>query len=128
MKYHPIEYAKAFAQALSEKKKTADALVKNFSRLIAKNGDIHGKEKILAATERFLRPVTDTKSVTITTAREIPGIRFHFQHLIRAHDIVRETVDPSLIGGVKVIINDAQQFDGSLKWKIDKLFSDTHNS
>jgi F0F1-type ATP synthase delta subunit len=43
-------------------------------------------------------------------------------HLMGPHDAAAQEIDPSLIAGVKVIINDEREFDGSLKTKLDRLF------
>lgn len=122
MKHSPLEYAKAFRAALAGHPREGEKFVKNFVKLILKNGDAHQGPKILAATERLLRTVTGTKSVTLVTARASRSLRTAFHRLIHSHDIVRETIDPSLIAGAKVLINDELQFDGSLKRKIEKLF------
>ena len=123
MKYQPIHYAKAFCAAVAEHPHSGEKLVKNFARLIAKNGDEHGGAKILAATEKLLHATTGTKEVTFVTARPLASLRTKFHHLIHAHDTVDESVDASLIGGVKVLVNDELQFDGSLRRKLDKLFA-----
>ena len=42
---------------------------------------------------------------------------------VRVHDIVHEKIDPTLVAGIKVTINDEMQFDGTMKAKLDKLFT-----
>ncbi len=137
MKYQPIHYAKAFCAAVAEHPHSVEKLVKNFARLIAKNGDEHGAPKILAATGKLLHATTGTKEVTFVTARPLTPerndggqarpspkpLRTAFHHLIHPHDTVREVVDPSLVGGVKIIVNDEEQYDGTLAGKINKLFN-----
>jgi F0F1-type ATP synthase delta subunit len=44
------------------------------------------------------------------------------KHLVGPHDVVEEEIDPSLVAGMKVVVNDERVFDGSLKAKLDKLF------
>jgi F0F1-type ATP synthase delta subunit len=146
MKYQPIQYARAFAQALrahadtadatrmnaerahlrqsaSHRRTSADELAKRFAQLIAKNGDTHHAPKIVAATEKLLHAAAGTKKVTLVAARPSEKIRSAFRHIIGAKDTVEEKVDPSLVAGVKVLINDEVQFDASLKRKLDKLFN-----
>ncbi|MBI2888905.1 MAG: F0F1 ATP synthase subunit delta [Candidatus Liptonbacteria bacterium] len=132
MKYPPAYYAKAFCAAVADPVKARsahgarhiDELVKNFARCIEKNGDEHNAPKILAATEKLLHATTGTKEVTFVTARPSPKpLRGAFHHLIHPHDTVHEVCDPSLVGGVKVVINDEEQYDGTLRGKIEKLFS-----
>lgn len=124
MKYSPLHYAKAFAKAVAAHPHEKEKLVKNFVKLIERNGDTRQGVKILAATEKLLRPVTGAKSITFVTARPSPEpLKKSFHKLLRTHDVVRESIDPSLIGGVKILVNEEEQFDGSLRRKLDKLFA-----
>ena len=140
MKHKPEHYAKAFAHAIAAPLNPAkaghgashphitgkhvDELVKNLAKLIEKNGDAAHAAKILAATEKLLRPVTGAKSIMFITARpQAHPLKKAFRALLHAHDVVREVTDSSLIGGVKIVVNEEEQFDGSLKRKIDKLFN-----
>ena len=128
MKYPALHYAKAFAKAFEAHPHDKEKLVKNFVKLIEKNGDTHQGSKILAATEQLLRPITGARSITFITARPpSEALKKSLHRLVRSHDVVRENVDPSLMGGVKILINEEEQFDGSLLLKINKLFSETHN-
>ncbi|MBI2623578.1 MAG: F0F1 ATP synthase subunit delta [Candidatus Liptonbacteria bacterium] len=126
MKYTPLHYAKAFAAALAEHPKSGEKFAANFARLIERNGDARHAPKILAATEKLVRAASGAKKVTLVTARPPEqSLRTAFRKLIGAHDTVEEKVDPSLIGGVKIVVNEEEQFDGSLKRKMDKLFDYT---
>jgi F0F1-type ATP synthase delta subunit len=131
MKYHPTHYATAFARAYArtaelhgrDAEKRGNELVKKFARVIEKNGDLRHFPKIITAIERGLHAGAGTKKITFVTARPSERIRAAFRHLIGTKDTVEEKVDPSIVGGVKVLVNDEIQFDGTLKRKIDKLFA-----
>lgn len=125
MKYTPLHYAKAFRAAVAAHPHDKEKLVKNFAKLIANNGDAAHASKILAATEKLLCTVTGARSITFVTARPSsePLMKI-FHKVLKAPDIVRETVDPTLIGGVKILIDDELQFDASLRRKLGNLFGD----
>ena len=38
-----------------------------------------------------------------------------------AHRVVKEKIDPELIAGIKIIINDSKQFDASMQSKLQKI-------
>ena len=41
---------------------------------------------------------------------------------LKADDVVERTIDPALIAGIRIVLNDEMQFDGSLRGKLDKVF------
>lgn len=136
MKYTPSQYAKAFARTLSEieKKTQLDAegrereeekLVKNFVSVIEKHGDASAARKILEATIKAARAVKGGRMITFITARQYKSsLHDKFRKILRSRDTIQEKIDPSLVGGVKILVDDYMQFDGSLKRKMDKIFTD----
>ncbi|MBI4086274.1 MAG: F0F1 ATP synthase subunit delta [Candidatus Liptonbacteria bacterium] len=125
MKYPSKLYAQAFGElAAGDLNKTEETrLVKNFFEVIEKNNDTHQLKKIFEETEKILRVKTGRRSVTIETAREVANLKTKFGHFLIKTDVVEEKINPELLAGVKITVNDETQFDGSLKRKIDKLFS-----
>lgn len=124
MKYSPKLYARAFGElaagALSDNKETI--LARNFLAAVRKNGDVHQLKKIYGETEKFLRLKDGRRKITIETAREIAGLKIKLKHFFAQLDIVEEKINPELLAGVKITVNDETEFDGTLKRKIDKLF------
>jgi F0F1-type ATP synthase delta subunit len=124
MKYPARIYAQALAEAMAMAHgKTADEIRKNFMELLRRSGDEAHLAKILEEAERFLREKDGTKKFSVQVARlqKIPA-RELIKHLIGPNDRVEEETDPSLISGMKVVVNDEMVFDGSLRAKLDKLF------
>ena len=124
MKHSPKMYARAFGElAAGHLSNTKEAeLVKNFLGVIEKNNDAHQLKKIFAEAEKFLRMKTGLRSVTIETARKIGNLKKTFGHFLLQTDIVEEKINPELIAGIKLTVNDENQFDGSLSRKMKKLF------
>ena len=125
MKYSPKLYAQAFSElAAGSLTKTEETqLVKNFLEVIKKNNDIHQLKKIFGDTEKLLRMKSGRRKITIESARKINHIDVGLKNFLKPGDIVEEKTDSELIAGMKIIVNDETQFDGSLKRKIDKLFT-----
>jgi F0F1-type ATP synthase delta subunit len=42
--------------------------------------------------------------------------------MVKKDDVVVERIDPALVAGMKMTVNDEEQFDGSLQRKLASLF------
>jgi len=125
MKYPAHFYAKALAGVIAEAKgKREDEIVKRFVALVRKNGDEMHLRKIVEEAARFVRGKSGVRKVMIEVARA-PGDaqRKMLQRLMKPGDVVQEKINPELVAGVKIIVNDEMQFDGSLKGKLDTIFN-----
>lgn len=131
MKYPAHVYAKALIEVLddvSAEKKTAGArdeekLAKNFLELVKRNGDEMHLRKILEEASRFARGRNGFRKVIIDSARAFtPAQRKEVAHVLKKDDVITERIDPSLIAGMRITVNDELQFDGSLKRKLDTAF------
>ena len=125
MKYSAYFYAKAFAELASRKLTHAEEakFVKNFLAVIAKNNDSHELKKILGATEKMVREKTGTRKIILESARDIKKTpREILGKFLRASDVTEIKINPDLVAGIRLTVNDNEQFDGSLKRKLEKLF------
>lgn len=126
MKYSPSLYARAFAEVAVKPLSAAEEkrAIENFLAFIRKNGDWGAIGKILATTEKILREKTGRRKFVFETARPLGKLLERLRkELTKSHDVVEEKLNPSLIAGVKITMNDEIEFDGSLQHKLDKLFS-----
>ena len=122
MKYPAHIYAKALAEAIASGRHH-DEIKKNFIQLLRKSGDEVHLQKILEEAERFLREKDGTKKIVVHLARpQKAPVRDLVKHLVGPHDAVEEDIDPSLIAGMKVTVNDERSFDGSLASKLERMF------
>jgi F0F1-type ATP synthase delta subunit len=123
MKYSIHDYAKALDQALADPKASQQALVENFIALVYRNGDEARLKKILEEAGRLVRRKADIREVYIASARPLGKAQEKtLGRFVRAGDIVNYMIDPSLVAGVKITMDDEVQFDGTLKAKLEKLF------
>ncbi len=125
MKYPPQIYARAFGGAISDSSagKKANVLVKSFLDLIKKNNDQHLLKKIYEQAEKMVREKAGKRKVVIETARPIKNPNSMVKKISQKGDIVEEKINSDLIAGMKIILNDEMQFDGSMQKKIKRLFS-----
>lgn len=126
MKYPAHIYAKALVGVLDDQKTSGMAhdaeIAQNFLALVKKNGDESHLEKILEEAARFARGKSGVQKITITSARALSPLQEKtMEQLIKPGDIVNRQIDPGLIAGIRITINDEMQFDGSLKKKLNTV-------
>jgi F0F1-type ATP synthase delta subunit len=123
MKYPAHIYAKALVEVLGDPKIKDDGLIaRNFLGLVERSGDMGHLRKILEEASRFARGKSGVRKITIESARALhPSQRDTMKHFMKAGDMVEERIDPDLVAGIKITLNDELQFDGSLKNKLNKV-------
>ncbi|MBX4200681.1 F0F1 ATP synthase subunit delta [Candidatus Parcubacteria bacterium] len=114
-------YAKALADSLSAKRTDEKKIAKNFLQLVQKNGDMKKIHKILALAQEFLLKHTGNKKIVLETARKTDT-----SHIIKTFakkgDIVEEKINPAMIAGVKITVDNHKQLDFSLIKKLENIF------
>ena len=125
MKYSPKLYAKALSELAAAPlvKNEETELVKNFLKIVKKNNDAHQTKKIFEETEKLLRMKSGRRKIAIESARKINYISAGLKSFLKAGDIIEERINPELIAGIKITVNDETQFDGTLARKLKKLFN-----
>jgi F0F1-type ATP synthase delta subunit len=123
MRYAAHYYAKALVQALDVPGAKQDAIAKNFLELVRRNGDETRLKKILEEASRLSRGRGGAREVMIESARPLTKTQEKsLEPLMKSGDVIQRKVNPDLVAGVKLTVNDEMQFDGSMKAKLDKLF------
>jgi len=126
MKYPTHSYAQALAEVIRDPKAKAHEaeIVKNFLALLHKNGDESHARKIVEEAARLARRYGGGRKVTVESARRLTPAQKKLVHgFLKKDDTVEERIDPDLIAGIRIILNDEMQFDGSLRGKVDKIFN-----
>jgi F0F1-type ATP synthase delta subunit len=81
-------------------------------------------KKIYEQAEKIIREKTGKRKLVVEVARKAKGLDAAVRKIAKKSDIVEEKINPDLIAGIKITINDEMQFDGSMSRKIKKLFSE----
>ena len=126
MKYTTHNYAQALASVAGDPKAKANeaAIIKNFFALLRKNGDESHARQIIEEAARLMRGRGGVRKVTVESARALNAAQKKLvAGFLKKGDVTEERIDSTLIAGVRLIVNDEEQFDGSLRGKIDNVFN-----
>ena len=122
-------YAKALADIASPKPKgeggsgSTDKKVKNFLALVKKNGLERKLKEIVEMAENIILAKKGNNKITLLTARKITASQKKLlQNVAKDGDRITEKINPEIIAGVKIIINDSKQFDASMQKKLQNIF------
>jgi len=123
MKTNKIKlYAKALAEIISKKGIDDKKVVNNFVKLLVKTGQIAKAKEILDLVEGLILAKHGKNKITFETARKVTASQKKMlENFVKKGDVVKEKINPGLIAGVKIIINDSQQFDTSMQSKLRNI-------
>lgn len=125
MKCSPQQYARAFGEVAAKARSPEEksAFVTNLTNVIRRNRDLPSRKKIIEAIEKFLRKQSGKRTVSVVSARPLTSSQNDIvASFVKQGDFIEYKVRPELVAGLKIIMNDETEFDGSLKRKLDKLF------
>jgi F0F1-type ATP synthase delta subunit len=119
-------YAKALVEILSKKGIDEKKIVNNFVKLLVSAGYERRAKEILDLAEDLILAKQGKRKITFETARKATlGQRKLLDNFVKEGDVVKEKINPEIIAGVKIIINDSRQFDASMQNKLRNLFIKT---
>lgn len=121
MKHKPNVYAKALAEIMVAKKDNGK-IVNNFLKLLEKNGDLKKAKQIVSLAEKLYLQKIGRNKIILETARKINHKEISSK-VFKEKDIVQEKINPELIAGIKIIVNNEKQLDFSLKKKLEEIFN-----
>lgn len=119
MKHNYKIYAKALVRAL-DLKISEEKIISNFLNLLKKNNDLSQIKKIIDYAEKLLYEKSNQKKITVEVARNYENLINRFKEIFPNDDILLK-INPSLIAGLKILINNEKQIDFSLKNKLNKI-------
>ena len=124
MKYKTKDYAQALVEILSDKKALSDKkLLEGFVKLLERQNDLKKSNEIIDLAKFLLAKKNNKKSVVFESARKLSDTqRKTLLKSTATGDIVIEKINPELIAGVKIIVDNEKQLDQTLLKKINNLF------
>jgi F0F1-type ATP synthase delta subunit len=115
-------YAKALAEILSKKDIDEKKITTNFVKILINEGLEKKAKEILNLAEDYLLEKQGKRKITFETARKMTaGQKKLLDSFVKNGDIVKEKINPEIIAGVKIIINNSKQFDASMQSKLQKI-------
>ena len=123
VKYKVKDYAKALTEVLSDNKLSDKKVAEGLIKLLERQNDLNKSKEIIDLTEFLLAKQSKKKSVVFETARKLSeNQKKMLLKSTEKGDIVKEKINPELIAGVKIIVDNEKQLDQTLLKKINSLF------
>lgn len=120
MRYPAHVYAHTVRDVMSQGISLDDVL-QGLARMLVKNGDATHSERIGLAIEEELTKSHGGKWVTLEVARET-NVSERLKKMFPISDRVTLHVNPGLIAGVRITINNEEEIDMSFERKVKQLF------
>jgi len=123
MKYNYKIYARALVSALDEAQDLAqkEKIIKNFLFLVQKNKDTRQLKKIVDFTSKILYKKEGYKRIVLETARAQNNLRSLFQKFFDEKDVIEEKINPKILAGIRIVIDDEKELDFSFKKRLELL-------
>ena len=121
-RYTPKQYASALFESLSERGSNSDAVIKGFVKMLVSNYDRALLPKILMQFKKLERTKAGRHEVVLTSARPLEkSVIADVKKKVGENSGITEVVDPKVLGGVRILINDEVVIDGTLKSRVARL-------
>ena len=123
MKNKSKNYAKALAEIILAGKASEKKIVDGFLKLLEKDGQQRHANEILDLTEEIILAAKGKKKIYFETARQMTAKQKKMlDSVAKPGDVVKEKINPELIAGIKIIINNNRELDASLQNKLNNIF------
>lgn len=125
MKRDYKSYAQALAEVALKDLSPTDSkhAMENFLALVKKNGDGSMLAKIIAHADSLYMKKGDRRSVIVESARPLSrSAHADIAKHLEKKDIVEEKINPELIAGVRITVNNEHELDMSFSSKVNQLF------
>ncbi|MBI2121540.1 MAG: F0F1 ATP synthase subunit delta [Candidatus Sungbacteria bacterium] len=124
MKYSSKQYASVILSAFDGKsEKERKEILKRFVDVLAKNRDMARLGAILREIEREFLKKSGRKKIWVESVSPVSDdLRQEIEKTVAGKTYLYEKINPSLLAGLRILINDELLIDASAKRQIDKLF------
>lgn len=124
MKFSTQQYATALYGALAEKSEPErKAVFRNFLSILQKNRDWSRLGLILKEVERLYLKEAGLKKVEVETASSSKTMQRELKEILGKNILIKERVNPEILAGLKILINDEILVDASAKAQINRMFA-----
>ncbi len=128
MKYKPKQYAEALHDVLTYAKSGEEkALIKQFVTMVKKNKDWSRLPLILKHFEKIFTERNGLTKVEVESAYPLTEeTRKGIAEVYKNKVLLEEKVNPKLIAGLRILLNDSTFIDSSALKHINNLFVNAH--
>jgi len=122
MKYKTKDYAEALVEVLSESKLSEKKIMQGLIKLLERQNDLKKSKEIIDLAEFLLAKKNNKKSIVFETARKLSEAqRKTLLKSTETGDIIKEKINPEVIAGVKIIVDNEKQLDQTLLKKLQTI-------
>ena len=125
MRYTVTQYSEALAAALADAAAQArPQMIRRFLTLLQKNKDVKLLGAIIRKTERRWLADQNLHKVSMTSASPIPpAVKKEIEGALVKKPMWEEKIDPSLLGGMRILIDDELLIDASARHRLDRMLN-----
>ncbi|OHA03586.1 MAG: hypothetical protein A3J58_00395 [Candidatus Sungbacteria bacterium RIFCSPHIGHO2_02_FULL_52_23] len=125
MKYTVTQYAEALAEALApagaEKR---PSMIRRFLGMLRKNKDSKLLAAIVRKTERRWLADQNLHKVAVTSASPLTAaVKKEIEAVLTRKPMWEEKIDPAILGGMRILVDDETMIDASARSRLDRMFS-----
>ena len=124
MKYPIKKYAQALYESTAGKSQAQqEKALQSFVALLIRYNDRSLLPRIIESYGKIRRKTEGLTKVELTTAEKASGkIKTEIKKKLGEGAEMNEIVEPEVLGGLKLIINDEYLIDGTLQSRVEKLY------
>ncbi len=124
MKYATGQYATALGAALTNVPAAErPALIRRFLVMLRKNKDSRRLDAIIAKVEKQSLADQGLQKVSVASASPLtPELKKEIAATLDKKPLWEETVDPALLGGIRILIDDELLIDASARRQVERMF------
>lgn len=124
MRYKPRQYAEALADALVDTEpETVSVRMKHFLALLVQHRMLGKAENIVRAAERLLARRQGANRIVLESAAPASeALRREVADIFAGKAWIEERVNPGLLAGVRILIDDETLVDASGKRRLAEMF------
>lgn len=127
MNYATGQYAAALRVALADASASErPAMIRRFLALLRKNRDTRRLGAILRKVEKQSLADQGLQKVSVASTSPLaPETKKEIAAALEKKPLWEETVDPAMLGGVRILIDDELLVDASARRRLDRMFNFT---
>lgn len=124
MKLSPIIYARAFCEVITSfSRKEHRKIIQRFLKVVERRGDISRFGEIIKAVNKIVVKKRGGRLISIEAARPLGETKLkNVTTLFSGKDYWEVKINPKLVAGLRITVDENQQLDYSLQRKLKKLF------
>lgn len=125
MRHSPKQHASALLLAMADKSpEERKKILRQFLSLLSRRGDSPRLGLILREVERQYLREAGLKKVVLEAPNAVPAkVKKEVEGILGKNLLIQEKINPRILAGIKVLVNDELLIDASAETQLRKLFS-----